>query len=195
MTSGRDGDVRVGGFTLRGGSSFFINREGFACENVKNYEVGNKNYETMMFYQQIPKIFSVISEKKGGNMLGLEQQKHDSILLTGGAFVPTTNKDFAIAQMLLATLISRLQRRLRNTLPPLVRSSQLIYMNYASPARDSPKGYGKKNVEFIRRGAKKYDPLGAFQDQIISRLKVAKVILWISLGRHCLLCILLRITQ
>lgn len=39
VTGGRDGDVGVGGFTLGGGSSFFMNRQGFACDTVKNYEV------------------------------------------------------------------------------------------------------------------------------------------------------------
>lgn len=39
VAGGRDGDVGVGGFTLGGGSSFFMNREGFACDGVKNYEV------------------------------------------------------------------------------------------------------------------------------------------------------------
>lgn len=124
-----------------------------------------------MFYQPIPKIFSEISEKKGGNMLGLEQQKHDAILFTGSAFVHTTKKEFAIAQTRLAILTAKAEEYAAS----IGGSNQLVYMNYASPAQDSLKSYGKKNVEFIRRVAKKYDPLGAFQDRIIGGFKVSKV--------------------
>lgn len=39
VTGGRDGDVGVGGFTLGGGSTYYMNKEGFACDSVRNFEV------------------------------------------------------------------------------------------------------------------------------------------------------------
>ena len=38
-TGGRIADVGVGGLTTGGGNSFFAARYGFACDNVKEYEV------------------------------------------------------------------------------------------------------------------------------------------------------------
>lgn len=124
-----------------------------------------------MFYQPIPKIFSEISEKKGGNMLGLEKQKHDVILFTGSAFVHTTKKDLAIVETRLAALTAKVEAYAAS----IGGSNKLIYMNYASPAQDPLKSYGKKNVEYIRRVAEKYDPSRAFQDRIIGGFKVANV--------------------
>jgi len=39
VAGGRDGDVGVGGFLLGGGSTFYMGTNGFACDDVKNYEV------------------------------------------------------------------------------------------------------------------------------------------------------------
>ncbi|KLJ10859.1 hypothetical protein EMPG_13776 [Blastomyces silverae] len=39
VPSGRDGDVGVGGFLLGGGSSYYMGREAFACDSVRNFEV------------------------------------------------------------------------------------------------------------------------------------------------------------
>ncbi|KAL4794109.1 hypothetical protein BDV19DRAFT_399679 [Aspergillus venezuelensis] len=38
-TGGRDGDVGVGGFLLGGGSTYYMARQGFGCDSVKNFEV------------------------------------------------------------------------------------------------------------------------------------------------------------
>ena len=39
VPGGRAADVGVAGLTLGGGNSFFAAREGFVCDNVKNYEI------------------------------------------------------------------------------------------------------------------------------------------------------------
>lgn len=39
VTGGRDGDVGVGGFLLGGGLTYFMGRESFGCDSIKNYEV------------------------------------------------------------------------------------------------------------------------------------------------------------
>ncbi|KAK1524554.1 FAD binding domain-containing protein [Colletotrichum paranaense] len=39
VTGGREGNVGVGGLTLGGGASFHTGTRGFACDDVKNYEV------------------------------------------------------------------------------------------------------------------------------------------------------------
>lgn len=39
VTGGRDGDVGVGGFLLGGGLTYFMGRQGFGVDSVKNFEV------------------------------------------------------------------------------------------------------------------------------------------------------------
>lgn len=39
VTGGRDGDVGVGGFLLGGGSTYFMAKQGFGCDSIKNFEV------------------------------------------------------------------------------------------------------------------------------------------------------------
>lgn len=136
-----------------------------------NRELGTLNYQTMMIYQPMPKLFGEISQKSGGNMLGLEQQEHNAILFTGSVIVKTSKKDFALAQTRLATLTAKVEEYAAS----IRGSNKLVYMNYASQFQDSLASYGKKNVEFIRKVAEKYDPSAAFQKRFVGGFKVSKV--------------------
>ena len=51
--------------------------------------------------------------------------------------------------------------------------SEYIYMNYAARRQNPLRGYGEKNLEFIRSVAKKYDPFGVFQSQVSGGFKVS----------------------
>lgn len=39
VAGGRAGTVGVAGFVMGGGNSFYTSQQGFACDNVKNFEV------------------------------------------------------------------------------------------------------------------------------------------------------------
>jgi hypothetical protein len=47
-----------------------------------------------------------------------------------------------------------------------------IYLNYAAAWQDPFKGYGQKNIDFMKAVAKKYDPKGMFQKQVVGGFKL-----------------------
>ncbi|KAK4624653.1 FAD-dependent monooxygenase sdcF [Fulvia fulva] len=47
-----------------------------------------------------------------------------------------------------------------------------LYLNYAEKWQDPIKGYGKDNVEFMRKVSRKYDPKGVFQRQLSGGFKL-----------------------
>ncbi|KAL5040802.1 hypothetical protein BDW71DRAFT_201884 [Aspergillus fruticulosus] len=51
--------------------------------------------------------------------------------------------------------------------------SEYIYMNYTARRQNPLRGYGEKNLEFIRSVAKKYDLFGVFQSQVSGGFKVS----------------------
>ena len=53
--------------------------------------------------------------------------------------------------------------------------NEYIYLNYADGSQSPLAGYGHKNVEYIRRVAKKYDSEGVFQTQAPGGFKISEV--------------------
>ena len=51
--------------------------------------------------------------------------------------------------------------------------NEYIYLNYADKTQDPLRGYGQKNVDFIKRVAREYDPTGVFQYQVPGGFKVS----------------------
>lgn len=49
-----------------------------------------------------------------------------------------------------------------------------VYLNYAYKTQDPLKGYGKANLEKIRKAAKKYDPKCILQELAPGGFKVSK---------------------
>jgi hypothetical protein len=47
-----------------------------------------------------------------------------------------------------------------------------IYLNEAAAWQDPFKGYGQKNIDFMKQVAKKYDPKGMFQKQVVGGFKL-----------------------
>lgn len=51
--------------------------------------------------------------------------------------------------------------------------NEYIYLNYAGRTQNPLKGYGRENVEYMRRVAREYDPTGVFQHQVPGGFKVS----------------------
>jgi FAD/FMN-containing dehydrogenase len=70
VTGGRDGSVGVGGFLLGGGLTYFIGRQGFACDSVKNFEVVLANGTIINANnKEHPDLWKAL--KGGGNNFGI----------------------------------------------------------------------------------------------------------------------------
>lgn len=70
VAGGRAGDVGVGGYTLGGGISFFASARGWACDNVRNYEVVTAAGEIInVNYESYPDLFWAL--RGGGPNFGI----------------------------------------------------------------------------------------------------------------------------
>lgn len=49
------------------------------------------------------------------------------------------------------------------------------YLNYVDGTQDPLKIYGAENAEFLRSVAGKYDPMGVFQEKVVSGWKISRV--------------------
>ena len=125
----------------------------------------------MVFFQPLSTFFNDISKQKGGNMLGLESQEQNAILWTGFVAVSTTRQALAVAQTRMMAMVVEL----RGFAASLAAGSSLIYMNYADLSQNPLGSYGKKNINYIRDVATKYDPMGAFQTRIPGGFKILRV--------------------
>ncbi|PGG97257.1 hypothetical protein GX51_07407 [Blastomyces parvus] len=136
-----------------------------------NRAIGPDNFVTLTLFQPEPSFIGDISKKKGGNMLGVDSEEHNSVLWTGGVAVKSDEKAHAIAQ----TGMSAMLAELREFSKSLCGESRLIYMNYADSSQDPLGSYGKENVDHIRRVAAKYDPSGVFQTRVPGGFKISRV--------------------
>lgn len=94
-----------------------------------------------------------------GNVLGLEQNKHDAILIQASPSVRT----------------SELEEWVRPKVCVVVEGTRAfaatkeggvvpwIYLNYSHPSQDVLQSYGQNNVRLIRETTSRYDPGGVFQ--------------------------------
>ncbi|KAH7356008.1 FAD binding domain protein [Pyrenochaeta sp. MPI-SDFR-AT-0127] len=70
VAGGRAGDVGVGGYSLGGGISFFASARGWACDNIRNYELVTANGDILdVNYHSYPDLFWAL--RGGGNNFGI----------------------------------------------------------------------------------------------------------------------------
>lgn len=94
-----------------------------------------------------------------GNVLGLEQNKHDAILIQASASVRTPELEEWVRPKVRAVVDST--RAFAATIDGGV--VPWIYLNYAHPSQDVLQSYGPDNISLICETASKYDPEGVFQ--------------------------------
>ena len=130
--------------------------------------IGADSYTTMMFFQPVPSYYSGISQRKGGNVLGLDHTTKDAIMFTGGVMVASSDKDFALAKTMLQSLTAEMKRISVDH----DSAMDLVYLNYANPSQDSMGSYGEDNMRFLKEVAAKYDPEGVFQNRFPGGFKL-----------------------
>ncbi|KAF4542892.1 FAD binding domain-containing protein [Lasiodiplodia theobromae] len=133
--------------------------------------LGPKTFDTIVFLQPLCKFFGDLSNKRGGNMLGIDAQPHNAIVWTGAVMVKSDQKALALAQTRMMAMLAEL----RSYAASLSGGNKLLFMNYADASQDALGSYGKANVEHIRSVAAKYDPTGAFQTRIPGGFKISRV--------------------
>ncbi|PWY96282.1 FAD-binding domain-containing protein [Aspergillus sclerotioniger CBS 115572] len=120
--------------------------------------------------QPWPKLFSQHSVEKGGNVLGLERFDENLIQLLFDYSWDNQDDD---------DLFRRLGESILGELNEFAKSigadNEYVYLNYADKSQNPLKGYGEKNIEFISRVAKQYDPDGVFQIQVPGGFKISEV--------------------
>lgn len=132
-------------------------------------KIPSNEFTTHVAFQPIPRFFTEMSIKSGGNVIGLNRYPHDAILLQVSASVKTAElAEWASdrAKVLLEDV---------RTFAGKERLSDWVYLNYAHPSQDVLEGYGPENVDRIREAAARYDPEGVFQKLCPGGFKVSAV--------------------
>lgn len=134
-------------------------------------KLGADSFISEMVLQPMPKLFSKISQRKGGNMLGMERIQSSAVMWTGGIGTLGDEATFATAEMEFSAMLTTLKES-------AIKEGALtdfIYINYAHPSQDALAGYGAENVAFMKRVAAQYDPEGFMQQRVPGGFKITRV--------------------
>jgi hypothetical protein len=132
--------------------------------------LSNDNFSTQCLFQPMPTLFAGHSVRRGGNVLGLDQLEENALLwlLVGST---QTAEESAIIRVKMTAL--------KDALEEFAISENLIvdwqYLNYGDETQSPLKSYGKKNIDYIREVAEKYDPDGVFQKKVVSGWKISRI--------------------
>jgi hypothetical protein len=128
------------------------------------------NFTTQCIFQPMPTLFAEHSVGRGGNVLGLDKVKENALLwlITGST---KTTKEHLIMREKLTTFSATLEKYAKEK----DLNVDWRYLNYVDETQNPLQSYGKKNIDFIRKVATKYDPDGVFQNKVVSGWKISKV--------------------
>ncbi|KAJ5340574.1 hypothetical protein N7541_009698 [Penicillium brevicompactum] len=130
----------------------------------------SKDWTIDTIIQPWPALFAEHSQKRGGNVLGLERFDENLFqVLFDYSWKDEADDDLfnGLARSALGKLTSYSKS--------VGADNEYIYLNYADGSQSPLAGYGHKNVEYIRRVAKKYDSEGVFQTQVPGGFKISEV--------------------
>lgn len=133
--------------------------------------IGANNFTTMMFFQPLPVSYGRLGQKRGGNMLGLEDMEGNAIMFTGEVMVKSDAASFAVAKAGLHSMTAAL----KDYSVSVGGEMDLVYLNYADPSQDSIGSYGVDKVQYLRDVSAKYDPTGIFQKRFPRGFKLDRV--------------------
>lgn len=100
-----------------------------------------------------------LAANPSGNVLGLEQNRHDAILIQAAASVRTPELEEWVRPRVRAVVDGT--RAFATAVDGGV--VPWIYLNYAHPSQDVLQSYGPENVRLICETASRYDPERVFQ--------------------------------
>ncbi|KAL2817864.1 hypothetical protein BJX63DRAFT_96152 [Aspergillus granulosus] len=129
----------------------------------------SESWSIISLFQPLPGLFAELGQKKrGGNVLGLDEKRDynlDLLWLTWDNI-----EDTELFDWIGETFVEELDEFARS----VGGEYPYVYLNYAAKNQNPLRSYGEKNLEFMRRVAEEYDPLGVFQEQVPGGFKVTR---------------------
>ncbi|KAF4587897.1 6-hydroxy-D-nicotine oxidase [Ophiocordyceps camponoti-floridani] len=116
-----------------------------------------------------PVVQQSYSKKRGGNSLGLSNNKDDQIVVWLASRWSDPSLDGMMEQARRDFIKATVAVAKKNK-----KYSPFIYANYAAPDQDPLCGYGAESVAFLKRTANKYDPKGVFQKLMPGGFKISQ---------------------
>ncbi|KAF5023427.1 hypothetical protein F66182_4527 [Fusarium sp. NRRL 66182] len=114
---------------------------------------------TQNLFQPVPRLFADIGLRQGGNVLGLDRDRGNSLMWLLSCTTRTAEQEVILRQKATA-FASSLEQYARS----IGAMREWRYLNYVDPSQKHPiLSYGSANVKFLRQVAAKYDPQGFFQ--------------------------------
>ncbi|KAL4877159.1 hypothetical protein BJY04DRAFT_230844 [Aspergillus karnatakaensis] len=130
--------------------------------------VKSVNWSIISLFQPLPALFAQIGKQKGGNVLGLDEERNyilDLLWLTWDNV-----EDNPLFNRIGETFMDELEDYAKS----VGGDYPYVYLNYAAANQNPLRSYGEENLEFLRTVSEKYDPLGVFQEQVPGGFKVSK---------------------
>ncbi|KAH7095341.1 hypothetical protein FB567DRAFT_27257 [Paraphoma chrysanthemicola] len=124
-----------------------------------------------VLYQPLPPSYWRQSAARGGNVLGLERFKEQVLCLYQPYISWQGSEQDALFQGAGADLINKI----RDYAKSIGADNPYLYLDYADKTQDPLASYGPENVKKMKAAAKKYDPLGVFQNLVPGGFKISKV--------------------
>ncbi|KKY34754.1 putative fad binding domain containing protein [Diaporthe ampelina] len=124
-------------------------------------KIPDGDFTSHVAFQPIPRLFveRSLAVNPSGNVLGLEQNKHDAILIQASASVRTPELEEWVRPKVRAVVEG--VRAFAATIDG--GAIPWIYLNYAHSSQDVLQSYGPENLRLIRETAHRYDSEGVFQ--------------------------------
>lgn len=130
-------------------------------EVLQSYSDKPPYFQAQAQFQPFPRVFTDHSIQRGGNVLGLDRVKDNSILLS---FILTWD-DPAQDQ-----INRQISNNVLGNVTAYTKSVEAFrpwqYLNYAFEDQDPIGSYGEENVDYLKAVSRKYDPEQTFQKLI-----------------------------
>ena len=139
-------------------------------EEVKAF-IPEGDFVTQCLLQPLPKIFGLRSTTAGGNIMGVERQKHNGLLFVAVAMVRTLEQEAFVHPKVQAWV--QAVKKFAATIDD--GNLDWIYLNYADKSQDPLASYGIENLKKMRNVAAKYDPEQVFQKLCLGGFKLSDV--------------------
>lgn len=127
------------------------------------------DFETQAYFQPLPAIIAQRGAERGGNIMGLDRLKNNSIVLLGSLAVNGVDQE-ALGRQKMDAWRSALEEYSREK----GAFVDYRYMNYADASQDVLRSYGEENVRKMLAVSGKYDPEGIFQERVPGGYKLPR---------------------
>ncbi|KUJ13466.1 FAD-binding domain-containing protein [Mollisia scopiformis] len=118
-------------------------------------------------FEPLPTVFTQYGDKNGGNSLGTSPKDGNAFIMLISALWPNSTFDASVEET-----AEKLTADIACIAEEMGLLHEFQYINYADPSQDPIDGYGPKNVEFLRKVSRRYDPKGVWQKQVPGGFKL-----------------------